>query len=252
MTAEVPNVVQTSTSKGGLRAYLSGSRDLFTSLVLVMPLFLFYQVGVLLTGGLRNGVDFVTTALFSVFGGSVLAYGAFNLAVLGGFGVALAVLRKKGTFQPRLFPWMLLESAIYALFFGSIVIWLIQSIGLGGLLSAAGAPAQMGFLDKLVMSAGAGLYEEIVFRLFLMGGMFFALTRLLGVPRVMSAVLAVVASSVIFSAAHHLTEPFTMSAFTFRVVAGMLFAALFQLRGFAVAAYTHCFYDVWVMVFRNG
>lgn len=238
-------------AQGGFRGYLSGSRDLFTSVVLVMPLFLFYQVGVLATGGLRNGVDFVTNALFTIFEGSTTAYAVFNFAVLAAFGIALGILRKNGTFQPKLFPWMLLESAIYALFFGSLVVWLIQAVGLGGLLSAAGPPAKMGFLDKLVMSAGAGLYEEIVFRLFLMGGMFFALTRLLGLPRVVSATLAVIASSVIFSAAHHISEPFTMSAFTFRVVAGMLFALLFQLRGFAVAAYTHCFYDVYVMVFRQ-
>lgn len=237
-------------ARGVLLAYLDDSRDLFTSIVLVMPLFIFYQLGVLATGGMRNGVDFVTSTLFSLLGGNLLYYAGFNLVALVAFGVALGVLRKNRRVHPRLFPWMLLESTLYALCFGSLVVWLIQAVGLGALLSTAeGQP--MGLVDKLVMSAGAGLYEEIVFRLFLMGGIFAALTRVAALSRVPAAVIAVASSSLIFSAAHHISEPFTLSAFTFRVFAGGLFAALYHVRGFAIAAYTHCFYDVYVMVFRN-
>ena len=237
-------------AKGGFRGYFEGSRDLSTSLVLVIPLFFFYQLGILLTGGLRNGVDFVTDLVMMVSRGSILGYIAFNVAVLIGFLVALQRLRKQGHMAPRLIPGMLLESAVYALFLGSAVIGLINALGIGGLL-AAGGEGEMGFIAKLVMSAGAGLYEEIVFRLFLMGGIFLAATRLLGLHRFMAAVVALIISSVIFSAVHHISEPFTMSAFVFRIFAGALFGVLFQLRGLAIAAYTHAFYDVWVMVFRN-
>lgn len=237
--------------KGGFRGYLEGSRDLSTSLVLVIPLFFFYQLGILLTGGMRNGVDFVTDLVMLASGGNILGYVAFNVVVLVGFVIALTSLRKKGHMAPRLIPWMLLESAVYALFLGSAVIGIIDSLGLGALLAAGDKPAEMTFVTKLVMSAGAGLYEEVVFRLFLMGGMFVAATRLLGLHRVAGAVLAIVASSVIFSAVHHIAEPFTMSAFVFRIFAGILFAIIFQTRGLAVAAYTHAFYDVWVMVVRG-
>jgi hypothetical protein len=34
----------------------------------------------------------------------------------------------------------------------------------------------------------------------------------------------------------------------FRTVAGVVFASLFLVRGFAVAAWTHALYDVWVIV----
>jgi membrane protease YdiL (CAAX protease family) len=237
--------------KGALRGYFQGSRDLFTSLVLVMPLFFAYQIGVLMTGGLRNGVDFVTTFLFIAFDGNILAYLGFNALVLLTFLVMLAKLRDKGHFHPRYLPWMLVESTVLALLFGTVVVALIRTIGLGELL-AAGGGRPMGFIDKIVMSMGAGLYEELVFRLFLMGGMFWALTKPLGMGRVPAALLAVVASSIIFSAAHHLAEPFTISAFTFRIFAGVLFAVIFHVRGFAIAAYTHAFYDVWVMVFKNA
>lgn len=240
---------------GGLRSYLDDSRDLFNSVLLLVPLFLFYQVGILATGNLRNGVDFITSSLFALFDGSMTGYLAFNAMVLAGFAVAIITLRKKGHWQPRIIPWVLLESTVYALVFGTVVIAMIRGLGLGGLLDiglAADAPRQMGFIDKVVMSAGAGLYEEIVFRLVLMGGLFWLARSVMGMPRFVGAALALVISSVVFSAVHHITEPFTMSAFTFRVFAGAAFALLYQTRGLAVAAYTHALYDVWVMVFRDA
>lgn len=245
---------------GGLRHYLDASRDPFSSAVLLVPLFLFYQVGILATGNLRNGVDFVTSTLFTAFNGSLTGYLAFNGVVLVGFAVALAALRKKGRtgkrhWEPRIVPWMVLECTLYAVVFGAVVVAMIRGLGLGGLLGvglAADAPSQMGFIDKLVMSAGAGLYEEIVFRLVLMGGLFWLAHRVMSMPRFVSATLALVISSVVFSAVHHISEPFTLSAFTFRVFAGAAFALLYQTRGLAVAAYTHTLYDVWVMVFREA
>jgi membrane protease YdiL (CAAX protease family) len=87
-----------------------------------------------------------------------------------------------------------------------------------------------------------------------MGGLFFALHRIADQSRLLSAVVALVVSSVIFSAVHHvgnMAEPFTLGAFVFRFFAGGVFAFLFHLRGFAVAAWTHALYDVWVMVFLD-
>jgi membrane protease YdiL (CAAX protease family) len=238
-------------SNRDVKGYFAESRDLFTSVVLVIPLFLVYQVGILATGGLRNGVDFVSNVLFLVFDGNMLAYAGFNLVVLAAFVVTVLGLRSRGQFQIRRVPWMLLEALVYSLLLGFVVNLMIDAVGLGGLLAAIKhAPATL--TDKLVMSAGAGLYEEIVFRGFLMGGMLFALTRLLDVPNWIATVIAILVSSVLFSAAHHLSEPFTMSAFIFRIGAGIVFAVVYRTRGLAVAAYTHCFYDVWVMVFRGG
>ena len=122
------------------------------------------------------------------------------------------------------------------------------------MVPASTTAEQPGLVTKLVMSVGAGLYEELAFRLFLMGGLFAAMHKIGGLHRVLSAVVAVVVSSLIFSAVHHvgnMGEAFTMSAFVFRFFAGVVFASLFQVRGFAIAAWTHALYDVWVMVFLN-
>ena len=232
---------------GGVRAYLQQSREPLTALIAVLPLFVAYQLGILVAGGARNGVDFVSDLLHLAFQGSMLGYLIFNGVVLAGFFGAVVYLRRNGELHPRLLPMMLVESAIYALLVGGVDNTLIHVTGLSGLLAAGGSAP--GFITKIVLSAGAGLYEELVFRLFLMGGLFYALHRIAGIGRFGAAAVAVVASSLIFSAAHHIVEPFTMNAFVFRFFAGVVFAALFQVRGFAIAVWTHVLYDVWVMVF---
>lgn len=232
----------------GLRAYLKQSRDLLTSLVLILPLFVAYQIGVLTTGGVRNGVDFMTDALLLLTGRDLSLYLAVNALLLVVLLALIAGLRGRGSFHPRIFPWVLIESSVYALFFGAAVGALANLLGLSGLLAAGTAT------NKLVLSIGAGLYEELVFRLFLMGGLFAVGTRLLGLPRWAAAAAALLISSFLFSAVHHmgsLGEPFTVEAFTYRFLAGLLLAGIFYFRGLAVAVYTHALYDVLVMVVRG-
>ena len=240
-------------AQGGIRAYLEDSRDLLTGLVLVLPLFVLYQLGVLMTDGLRNGVDFITSALWALTGGQVLYYVGVNLLVLLGFVVAIFALRKRGTLKPKIWPYMMLESLVYALFFGTAVVQMMSALGMGALLSM-GAGGEMSLVQKFVMSFGAGLYEEIVFRLIGMGGVFLALRKFAkDLPSWVAALIAVVISSFIFSAIHHigaLGDPFTLGTFLFRFFAGVLLAVIFYLRGFAIAVYTHVLYDVIVMVFR--
>ncbi len=236
-------------------SYFAESKEPLTAFVAVLPLFVAYQIGILMLGGVRNGVDFVSSALFAVFGDNIGGYLAFNGVVLVGFFVAVAYLRKTGELHPKLFPLMLAESALYAVLVGFVVNIMMNATGLSSLMTAstlAVSEAKPGLIYKLVMSIGAGLYEELVFRLILMGGLFTAMHRIAGMARLPSALLALVASSLIFSGVHHLGsmgEAFTMSAFVFRFFAGVVFAGLYQTRGFAIAAWTHALYDVWVMVF---
>lgn len=236
------------------RSYFAQSRSARTAAVAVMPLFVAYQLGILMTGGIRNGVDFVTDVLNLALNGNMAAYLVFNGAVLLGFVGAVFFLRQREELHPRVLPMMLLESAVYALLVGVAVNTLMNVTGISHLLAAGAGPvaaAPPNLLTKLVMSTGAGLYEELVFRLFLMGGIYFGLQRIGDIGKIPAGLVAVVVSSLIFSGVHHLGnmgEPFTLQAFVFRFFAGVVFAGIFQARGFAIAAWTHALYDVWVMV----
>ncbi|MFV2034060.1 MAG: hypothetical protein ACC631_02910, partial [Halocynthiibacter sp.] len=65
---------------------------------------------------------------------------------------------------------MLLESAIYALTLGSFIVFVMQNLfGFGvGLATSAQAPAGSvppSYATRAILSLGAGVYEELVFRL---------------------------------------------------------------------------------------
>jgi len=227
-------------------------RNILTSLILVFPLFIIYQVGVLFTLPMLNGADFVTTLLFSSLGLTLKGYLLFLASVVVAFALALALLKRKQQFNGRVFLPVLLESTIYALTMGSLIILVMTKVlGVSPTL-AVGLPDQ-GLLTRLVMSLGAGVYEETVFRLGLLSGCIAIFDRLLGMSRWAAIASAFLLSSVVFSLVHYLPptgDPFGFGSFTFRVLAGVAFATLYKLRGFAVAVYTHAFYDIFVLVIR--
>jgi membrane protease YdiL (CAAX protease family) len=236
--------------KTSIQRYLKRSSEPYTATLLVLPLFVIYQVGILLTGGVRNGVDFMTDLLFLAADNELGTYLIINVGLLVAFVAAVFVLRKRGEFKLRVWPWVIAESTVYASLLGTTVILLMQQLGLQDLPFAAGAGGQREFVDILVLSLGAGIYEEIVFRVALMGGLFWVAHSVLGWGRWVGAFVAVVASSFVFSWVHYIGpmgDAFEMQSFLFRFFAGGLLALIFHLRGFAVVVYTHAIYDILVM-----
>jgi hypothetical protein len=221
-------------------------------LILVFPLFLVYQVGVLFTMPLLNGADFITTLLFASFGLTLKGYLLFLAGVVALFAIAIGLLKRKQHFNGRVFLPMVLESAIYALTMGSLIVLLMTKV-LGFSPGLAVGLQQQSLPTRLVMSLGAGVYEETVFRLGLLAGSIAAFEKLLGMSRWAALVGGFLLSSALFSLVHYLPpmgDAFTLSSFTFRMLAGIAFGLLFKLRGFAVAVYTHAFYDIFVLVVR--
>ena len=227
-------------------------RNLLTSLILVFPLFLIYQVGVLFTLPMLNGVDFLTTLLFASVGLTIKGYLLFLAAVVAMFALAVALLKRKQHFNGKVFFPVILESSLYALTMGSLIVLLMTKVlGFSPHL-AVGLPEQ-GLLTRVVMSLGAGVYEESVFRLGLLGGSIAAFEKLLGMSRWAAVLGAFVFSSAVFSFVHYLPptgDAFSFGSFTFRLLSGVVFGVLYKVRGFAVAVYTHAFYDIFVLVIR--
>jgi hypothetical protein len=184
------------------------------------------------------------------------AYLAVNVVLALAFFVLVLVLRRNNSFDPRLFVPVLLESAIYALTMGSLICFVMIDflhIDPKLLIHCAAGPEGASPAAKLILSLGAGVHEELVFRLIMVGGGVWLFERALGMRRWMAVVLAFAISSVLFSAAHHIIggEPFRVGAFTYRVLCGLVFATIFQTRGFAVAVYTHALYDIYVLLVRG-
>jgi len=230
-------------------------RNVLTSLVFIAPLFVAYHVGVLFTRPLLNGADFVTTFLFSELGFSDMEYLAFVVGVGAVLALSVLLLRKRQALSAQSFVPMLLESAVFAATMGALIIFvMVELLGISpGLAGGAGGLHGQSAFTRLIMSIGAGLYEEVVFRLGFLAGSIWFLSRALGLRRWIAVPCGFAFSSLLFSAMHHIPphgDPLSLGVFTFRALAGGLFGLIFWFRGLATAVYTHAFYDVFVLLIR--
>jgi hypothetical protein len=243
-----------------MRRYFENTRTHTYSLLFALPLLVLYEIGAMMiagrAGGMRNGADVLLRTLLSAGGlNGTLAFTAV-LAVGAAVIVGLEQKRKRVPVRLAYFPLLLAESAAYAVLFGGMIAAATQVL-LGGMVRMAadqGSITKLPMLDGVVLSLGAGIYEELLFRVLLTGGLF-ALLVAMGIRKTMSGVIAVVVSAFIFSAFHYIgpyAYPLELNSFTFRFLAGLAFSALYMIRGFGVAAWTHALYDVFLVVAGQG
>ncbi len=245
--------------QGGEHRYLAATRAPRYSLLFALPLLLAYEgLARLLTGdavaGVRNGADVLLKSLFIAGGGrDGLTVFALLLLGVGGWLVGRDLL-KHGRPRVRWFGGMLLESVAYALVLGAVVgsltRMLLHPLAVVGGQGGTGV-VQWGLETQIMISLGAGLYEELLFRVLLVGGLAAAGQRLLGWGRGAAGVVAVVLGALVFSAFHYVGaygDPFAIESFTFRAIAGAVFSGMYLVRGFGVTAWTHALYDVFLAV----
>ena len=121
---------------------------------------------------------------------------------------------------------------------------------LGGAAVLAAAPRD-GWQAMLIFSIGAGIYEELLFRLIGIAVLHMILVDVLVFNEKLGAVAAIALSAMAF-ALYHFSEdnPFTWSKCLFYSGAGVYFAAVYVLRGFGIVAGTHAVYDVIVVLLQ--
>lgn len=114
-------------------------------------------------------------------------------------------------------------------------------------------PGPPQLLVDIVSGIGAGIYEELIFRLVLICLLMFLFQDLFKFSKTHSIIISVLISAGLFSLHHHIFplngtiemgEVFTAEKFIFRAAAGVYFAAIFAVRGFGIAAGAHAFYDI--------
>jgi hypothetical protein len=228
---------------------LGGRSDRWTDLALTLPIFVVYHLGVVFLP-VRNAADPVTSRLHALSRHSLPLYAALTLAVGVAFVAVLWSAGRKEALDPWRFARVALEGAIYACLMRLAGGWVVGSLRL---LPGAG---EEGIFGSVVMSLGAGFYEEVAFRVILFGAGAAVLRKVLGVQGIGAFLVTAacgIAEAVAFSAWHYtgaLGDEVKASSFVFRAVCGLVLTVIFALRGFAPAVWTHALYDVWVMVFE--
>jgi membrane protease YdiL (CAAX protease family) len=102
---------------------------------------------------------------------------------------------------------------------------------------------------QVLVSLGAGIYEEFVFRVLLLGALVFCFHRLLRLQHLIAYSLAAGFGAILFAAFHYVGpfgDPLQLPSFVFRVVAGLVLTGLYYARGYGITAYTHSLYDLWI------
>ena len=103
----------------------------------------------------------------------------------------------------------------------------------------------------IVLSLGAGIYEELVFRLMALTILHLILIDLFALKKGLAILLMVSISSLLFAGYHYLgSEPFIWQTFAFRTAAGLYFGVIFVFRGFGITAGSHAAYDVLIVLLR--
>lgn len=242
MAKSSPEVEPTLASAGG---YFQWSRDPAVGLFAVMPLWALYE---LLRLGLapedRNGAE--QWLLSFVHGLGRHAHLVLSLGFL-----VLVLLAARRLLREQI-PWLrvaaviALEGTVYAVLLGPVAAELTSS---ANRVLAAGVAPRGPLVANLVGSLGAGIFEELVFRLGLMSAMVWVGLRAVAawsLPRPLAGVLAVLLSALVFSWFHHLCgEPYDRNRFLFRTMAGVLLGFLMWARGYGVCVYTHAFYNLY-------
>jgi hypothetical protein len=235
-----------------IMSYWRATRHPAPCLAFVLPLLCIYEFGVISVGGVqtitvRNGADAWLRWLLNALGPN------FGLLapVLIGIGLIYWALRRRGD-APKEPSTVVLGMYIESIGF-AVSLWaLSRSFGpmldaLGVTLSAAPDKSPTPVAQSVTF-LGAGIYEEVIFRLGLYGGVAFILRGAL-VPKPLAILLAACLSAIAFATVHHLGargEAVDGYVFAFRALAGLLFVGIYALRGFGVAVGAHACYDVLV------
>ncbi len=238
--------------------YWQQSRLPWPSLVFLMPMLIAYEIGVLWVGGpraseIRSGADVWLRGGLEFIGLGIDWLPP--LLVVVGLLVWQWVERHPWQVSAETLAGMFAESVVFA--FLLLLLGQLQSrlfsmslIPRGDTVVAALTPTEAATIARALGYVGAGIYEEVLFRLALLPGLI-AVLRQPSWLRKWATPAAVLLTSLLFSAAHHAGpsgEPFDLFRFCFRTLAGGIFAGLFVLRGFGITAGSHALYDILVGV----
>ena len=229
------------TKKRGWPGYLEQSRSLVNSIVMLIPLLAVYETALFLANfKVMNRFDLLTPILPEYGFKGLLV---FNALLFVAAVIAVVYLTKRRKLDPAVLPGMLMEALAYALVLSTCAIMLLPRV----LTADPPSPS----LVSLGLALGAGVYEELFFRLILLGMLYAWLTHTVRLQKSTALLSAFAVSSALFSLSHfHLPSlaNFDFPLFAFRFIAGVVLGGIFLVRGLGVAAYTHAIYNVIVLL----
>ena len=244
-----------SNHQSQITTYWDRSKWPLQSLYFLLPLLVIYEIGAVM---LLTETQLTATRLlgqfFALFG--VTGVHLPGIAVVGAL-LGMHLARKKDPWAPelKLYPVMWGESLVLAMpLFVLMTVLLREPVPATTLTNAE----VWGLWRRdMVIAIGAGVYEELVFRLIAIAAIHTVTKDLLSLPEEVCVIASVAISSLGFALVHFIGDhnPFTMIKMLFYTVAGVYFAAIYLTRGFGIVVAAHALYDVLVftkLAMTNG
>ncbi len=223
-------------------------------LIFLLPLILAYELGsILYLSDPGHGI-IETIAARNILSGFFEAFGAATFYLPG---IALLVVlliwhvlvKDRWTVDLRVLGGMGMES----------VLWMLPILILGKLIAPQTTPAAiatpedlhaLGLGARITLSVGAGIYEELLFRLIAIAAVHFLIVDVMKARNAAGYVAAALASAVGFAVYHDIRSAdgliqWHLAGFYF--AAGLYFAGLYIVRGFGIVVATHALYDIVVL-----
>jgi hypothetical protein len=222
-----------------VKGYLKETRRPIYSAALVLPFLCVCHLGTfLLHTTYINGADAIIIRMLS----SLSVHSMFGSALVLAACFVIWQFRTHASWRIRFGTLLisLLESLCFALILLFAFGWMTKhlSLAIGGSRSGAA---------NLVLYCGAGIYEELVFRAFLLGVLVAVFSRMFSLKKGTAAAAAAILGALIFALFHYIGpsgDLFTLRSFIQRTVAGLFFAILYVTRGFGITAASHAIYDI--------
>lgn len=230
-------------------------------LVFLAPLLVLYELGSILylSNPSTGAVETISARrMISTF---FEAFGAFGLylpgLVLATVLIVWHILRKdRWTVHLPVIPVMAMESIVWTIplvVVASLIPFLLPAAGLAHLFDGTGASDihRLSREARMTIAIGAGLYEELVFRVVGIALVHLLVVDVLGAGKRAGAIAAVVVSAVAFTCYHDLrtaTGALNIPLAAFLLFAGLYFGLLYIWRGFGIVVGVHALYDVVALV----
>ncbi len=254
--------LEDKSGKGAYPSYMEISAAPLTCFLFSLPLFIVYHAGLwwLNTFEGLSWANAIDIAIADGLGRLGMAGPLLSFILVVIVFLSLHAMSGKPWHRPPLYAWflMIFESLVLALpvfMLSRLVMKVVNSIPLQALEGDGGLSWQA----DLILSCGAGVYEEFFFRLLVMGGLVFVLGKVFRIRSGMKFFLATIIQALLFAASHHLPggpeavetlaqAKSVLPVFAFRTAAGIYFAFLYIERGFGIAAGAHAGYDLMVVM----
>ena len=227
-----------------IKGYLKETRRPVYSAALVLPFLCVYHAGTLLLHTTyTNGADALIIRILS------------SLSVHSMFGSALVLAAAFAVWQLKTrASWKIKSGILLFSFFESVCFALILVFFFGWLMThlSLSMGSRTSGISNIVLYCGAGIYEELVFRAFLLGILVAGFSFFFQMKKGAAATAAAFLGALLFALSHYIGpagDPFSFGSFFQRTVGGLFFSVLYVTRGFGVTAATHSIYDILVGVF---